>query len=155
MTCQPQVVAAEVASPQTPPPPLKAAAPAPAAAAASEPEETCPVCMEVPETRGGPVEWPAGCGHKFCSTCCTACLNRSLHCPMCRAEAPESAKPPQSRMDVVLTMFQLVRLEEMQRLRAEREAASATIQPRSRVGRWVHQKWDAWGRYVDSILGLD
>ena len=141
--------AAEVVSPA---PAADAAKVAAASAAAREP---CPICMEMPETRGGAVEWPAGCGHYYCPNCTTACLNRSLRCPMCRTEAPDSAKPPPSRAEIMLTLFQRIRLEEIERLRAEYEANNTVHEPRTRVGRWIQNRWNAWGTFVDSMVGPD
>ena len=117
----------------------------------------CPVCME-PAGAGcekTAKEWPAGCKHVFCSDCWGACIQRDLRCPMCRAEAPESARPV-SRAQLLLSSLQLFRLRELERLRAEEEARRRPArEPRTRVGRWVKRRVQAADRMLESVLGLD
>ena len=115
-------------------------------------EDSCPVCME---DLTDPKPWPANCRHSFCSSCSEACLRRSLRCPICRAEAPESAKPGPSRQEVLLTTAMLIRLRELDRLREEYAAAEQQRPQRvatTRVGRWVSRKANAINQFMDSII---
>ena len=115
-------------------------------------EDSCPICME---DLTDPKPWPANCRHSFCSSCSEACLRRSLRCPICRAEAPESAKPGPSRQEVLLTAAMLIRLRELERLRDEYAAAEEQRPQRpatTRIGRWVSRKANAINQWMDSVL---
>ena len=83
-------------------------------------EDGCPVCFEELSAEHHK-PWAANCGHVFCPRCAEACLARSLKCPVCRSEAPASAKPPPSRRQVLLTAAHMIRLRELEQLRAEQE----------------------------------
>lgn len=135
------------------------AAPPPATADAPPPptftEDTCPVCMEdLTEAKA----WPANCGHSYCARCTEACLRRSLNCPICRATAPEDARPGPSREAVLLTAVMMIRLRELDRLRQQesQSQSSSNRNTRSRgtssLGRWVHRRYVAANNYVDSLL---
>ena len=118
--------------------------------------EECPVCMEPigANCEKAAKAWPAECSHSFCEGCWEGCISRSLKCPMCRAEAPESARPI-DKEKVMLTAMQMIRLNELERLRREEEERRARRQPKTRIGKWIHRRIKAVNRALDDILGFD
>ena len=102
--------------------------------------------------------WPTDCQHRFCVQCWTGCINRSLRCPLCRAEAPASARPTREiDREVVLTMIQQIRLQELERFRREQEARRnrGRIVPRmpsTRVGRFLNRRVNAMDQWLDALL---
>lgn len=117
-------------------------------------EEECAICFETKFTKG----FPAGCGHRFCGSCTDICLRRSLRCPMCRAEAPESAKPGPSRSELLVTAALMFRIQELERLRAEAEERRSAAAPppprppRTRLGRWVQARVNTANLWLDALL---
>ena len=98
-------------------------------------------------------EWPANCGHKFCSQCTAGCLNQSLSCPMCRADAPESARPEGARAQVLLSIVAQMRLEELERQRWQ-SGVRPPREPRTRMGRWMRDRSRAFNAAIDEIVNI-
>ena len=123
-------------------------------------EGECPICMELIDGESGKEAkpWPTDCQHRFCVQCWTGCINRSLRCPLCRAEAPASARPTREiDREVVLSMIQQIRLQELERFRREQEARRnrGRIVPRmpsTRVGRFLNRRVNAMDQWLDTLL---
>ena len=140
-----------------------AAADAPAPEAPPTPiyyeEAECPVCMEIIDGENGKAAkpWPTPCQHRLCESCWKGCINYSLKCPLCRAEAPASARPTREiDREVVLSIMQRIRLQELERLRMEAEARRRprrlpTI-PSTRAGRFISRRVAAVDSWLDSLV---
>lgn len=166
-----RILGTEVANAAQPDPAPAPAVPAPAMApvpvpdvmvqtvaptvAILNPEEPCAICMADPTLESQFPAFPALCGHAFCETCTTACLNRSLKCPMCRAEAPESSKPPPDRRTIMLTLYQRIRIAELERLQEEQDARQRARRPRTRIGKWFDRVSRRLNALLDDLLGID
>lgn len=80
--------------------------------------DICPVCFEE-MGEAGRCEWPACCGHAFCTSCLDSCLRRNVQCPLCRAEAPSEAQQEAQKtaMFDALTSLDTTNLTEAERRR--------------------------------------
>ena len=89
----------------------------------------CGVCLECVND-GDMTEWPAGCGHKFCSSCTERCLAAGRRsCPFCRA-TDESARRSHSR-EVMVNLLRA--FEASAQARQEEHEARTEERNRSRT----------------------